>query len=165
VNRKINRREFNQALTRLTAAGLALAPCGALLSACGSESSDGSNATTADPSSYSVNGSGQLVINLSVETGLSSVGSFIRKSYTGFNGGRGLIIVRTGASDYRAMSIVCPHAGAFIDAPSGGKAICPRHSAEFSVSQSNFGANIGGQSSSAATTFTATESGGSLTLS
>jgi nitrite reductase/ring-hydroxylating ferredoxin subunit len=161
----MNRRQFNWNLTRLAAAGLVFAPCGALLSACGTESSDGTSATAADPASYSVNGSGQLVINLGIETGLSSVGSFIRKSYTGFNSGRGVIIVRTGASDYRAMSIVCPHAGALIDAPSGGKAICPRHQAEFSVSQSNFGANIGGQSSSAATTFTATENSGLLTIS
>ena len=161
----MNRREFNWSITRLVAAGLVFAPCGALLSACGGGQADETQATAADPATYTVNGSGQLVINLALETGLSSSGSFIRKTYVGFNGGRGVLIVRTGTSQFHAMSIVCPHAGSLIDPPLGAKATCPRHGAEFSISPSNFGANIGGQSSSSATTFSAAESGGSLTVS
>ena len=54
------------------------------------------------------------------------------------------------------MSSKCPHEAGSVAAPSGGKAICSKHGAQFGTSEGNFAQNIGGESTSSLQEFITT---------
>jgi nitrite reductase/ring-hydroxylating ferredoxin subunit len=98
-----------------------------------------------------------VTLTLANEPTLLEVGGFIRRAFgANKNGNRPVIVVRTAQDKFRAMSSYCPHEGGSIGIPSGNKAICPSHGAEFGTSEGNFAQNIGGQSSPSAQTFAVT---------
>ena len=117
----VGRRTF---LTRsmLAAAAVALAACGM-----------GGDSPTA-PSN--VSGS----VRVSDYSALANVGGVAVVSMSGSP----VAIVRTGASTFEALSLVCPHQGATIVVNSGGGFTCPGHGARFDAN----GTWIGGQRTS-----------------
>lgn len=105
--RAIDRRAFISQAT-LAAAALALAACGA-------------DAATAPAT---VNGT----IVVSDYASLATPGGIALVTVQGAQ----LAIVRTGSSDFVALSRVCPHQGATVDAETTGF-VCPRHGARFDI--------------------------------
>lgn len=63
--------------------------------------------------------------------------------------GTPLAIVRTGAATFVALSLICPHQGATLNASSNGFT-CPRHGARFSLT----GSWAGGESTSSMRSYT-----------
>lgn len=108
----VGRREFlgSAALTALTL----------LQSACGDGQIGG---TGPDGTS-----GGTLVVMVSQFASLASVGGVAR-----VDGGSGtpVALVRTGASSFAALSLVCPHQGATVGISATGF-LCPNHGARFS---------------------------------
>jgi len=143
-NRTASRRDF----LRATTAGLAVLGGGALLTCVGGCS---------DTSVGSVGLTGKKVqLTLADNPTLVPVGGSIRKAFTEGNGGKPVIVVHTATNKFQTMSTTCTHEGEVIGNPNGNKAICPRHGAQFSTAEGNFGANVGGQSTSAIQTFVTT---------
>jgi nitrite reductase/ring-hydroxylating ferredoxin subunit len=98
--------------------------------------------------------SGETVtITLANESSLQSIGGSIRRTFGNNNNGLPVIVIRTAQDKFRAMSSYCPHEGGSISSPSGGKAICSKHGAQFGTSEGNFAQNIGGESTTSAQTF------------
>lgn len=118
----VSRRTFLSAAT--------LAAVAALLDGCSS---------LTGPSGFGAGG-GPITVRLSNYAALSSVGGVAR-----VDGGSGspTALVRTGASTFQALSMVCTHQGFTIDIAGSGF-ICPNHGAQYSKS----GAWIGGQPAS-----------------
>ncbi len=94
---------------------------------------------------------GALSVKLSDFPGLATVGQPVR-----VDGGAGAptALVRTGASTFLGLTMICTHQGSTINVQGTGFR-CPNHGALFNSS----GANTGGQPTSALATFTATFDG------
>ena len=136
----IGRRTF---LTRsmLAAAAVALAACGM-----------GGDSPTA-PGNLS--GS----VKVSDYASLANVGGVAVVSMSGSP----VAIVRTGASTFEALSLICPHQGSTVGVNSGGTGFtCPRHGARFDAN----GTWIGGQPTSSLHAYATTydSSTGTLTI-
>ena len=111
------------------------------------------NGCSDDSSSVALTGE-KVTLTIANEPTLLNVGGYIRRAFgTSMNANRPVIVVRTAQDKFRAMSSYCPHEGGSVMAPSNGNAICSRHGAEFSVSEGNFGKNVGGESTSNLQTF------------
>ena len=109
----------------------------------------------------------KVTLTLANEPELQSNGGAIRRAFgANMNSNRPVIVVRTAQDKFRAMSSYCPHEGGSIGNPTGSKAMCSKHGAEFGLSEGNFAQNIGGQSSPAAQTFVVTynQSAGTITI-
>lgn len=98
----------------------------------------------------------KVQITLADNPELATVGGSVRKTFTEGNDGKPVIVVRTASNKFQTMSTTCTHEGETIGTPNGNKVICPRHGAQFSTAEGNFGANIGGQSTTALQTFVTT---------
>ena len=135
----IERRNFLRILT-----GVAVTGCvGACLSACSDD----------DTSPVALTGK-KVELLLQDNPTLLNVGGFVRKTFSEGNNGRPILIVRTSATSFRAMTLVCTHQGSLINNPTNAnKVLCPNHGAEFSIAEGNFGKNVGGQSTSDLQTF------------
>ncbi|WP_373065080.1 ubiquinol-cytochrome c reductase iron-sulfur subunit [Gemmatimonas sp.] len=123
----VNRREF---LTKSSALAIT-----AVLAACG----DGIGGGATGPSN--VNES----VVLADYTALGTVGGIAVVS----GAGTPIAVVRTATSQYRAFSLICPHAGTTV-AINGSGFRCPNHGATFNAS----GAWTGGQRTSGLSEFT-----------
>ena len=129
----LDRRTFLSAAT--------LAAVAAVLDACTGSSA---NFFTGPPG-------GGLTVKVSDFAALANVGGIARVD----NGnGAPTALVRTGASTFRGLTMVCTHQGSTIDI-SGAGFRCPNHGALFNSS----GANTGGQPTSALAVYTATFDG------
>lgn len=134
----VSRRAF------VSAASLAAAV--AILEACGASS----------PTSPGGASGGLITVSLASYSALSAVGGVAR-----VDGGSGTptALVRTGASTFIALSMVCPHAGSTIGF-SGSGWTCPNHGAQFATT----GAWAGGQATSSLTSFTTVYDGAAGTV-
>jgi Rieske Fe-S protein len=129
----VDRRTFLSAAT--------LAAVVALLQACGSSTAD----------FFTGPSGGALTVKLSDFPVLASVGGLARVD----NGvGAPTALVRTGASSFRGVTMVCTHQGATIDV-TGSSFRCPNHGALFNAA----GVNTGGQPTSNLATYAATFDG------
>ena len=130
---QVSRRTFLSAAT--------LAAVAAVLESC---SGGGGGDGVTGPSS----GGGALTVTLSNFPQLATVGGIAK-----VDGGVGLptALVRTGASTFVSLSMVCTHAGTTIGI-NGSGFLCPNHGAVFSST----GANIGGQPTSSLQSFSNT---------
>lgn len=97
-----------------------------------------------------------VTLTLANESSLQSVGGSIRRTFGNNNNGLPVIVIRTAQDKFRTMSSYCPHEGGSVSSPSGGKAICSRHGAQFGTSEGNFAQNIGGESTSSLQEFITT---------
>jgi|688.fasta_scaffold401089_3 nitrite reductase/ring-hydroxylating ferredoxin subunit len=133
-----SRREFLSATT--------VAAVGTFLAAC----SSGSDAV-AGPQNVN------LTVTLANFAALNVVGGIAQVSSTGTP----VAVVRTGASSYRAFSMVCPHQGTVIGITSSGFR-CPNHGATFNAN----GARTGGERTSGLFEFTVTSNttAGTITI-
>ena len=116
----VNRREF-----LATSSALAIT---AVLAACGSDSEEGS--TTTAPRNVNA------TVTLANYAALGTVGGIAVIS----GAGTPIAVVRASATQYRAFSLICPHAGTTV-AISGTGFRCPNHGATFNAS----GAWTGGE--------------------
>lgn len=82
----------------------------------------------------------KVQLTLADNSALVAVGGSVRNTFTEDNGGKLVIVVRTAANKFQTMSTTCTHEGEIIGNPNGNKAICPRHGAQFSAAEGNFGA-------------------------
>lgn len=95
---------------------------------------------------------GPLTVSLSSFPALATIGGVARVD----NGvGAPTALVRTGASTFRGLTMICTHQGSTIDAVNNTSFRCPNHGALFNSA----GANTGGQQTSALATFSATFDG------
>jgi nitrite reductase/ring-hydroxylating ferredoxin subunit len=100
---------------------------------------------------------GEIVtVTLANEPNLQSIGGSIRRTFGNNNNGLPVIVIRTAQDKFRTMSSKCPHEAGSVAAPSGGKAICSKHGAQFGTSEGNFAQNIGGESTSSLQEFITT---------
>jgi len=138
----VNRREF---LT--TSSGLAIT---AVLAACGSDSEEGSTMT----GPRNVN----ATVTLANYAALGTVGGIAVIS----GAGTPIAVVRASATQYRAFSLICPHAGTTV-AISGAGFRCPNHGATFNGS----GAWTGGERTNGLFEFTVASNttAGTITIS
>ena len=90
----------------------------------------------------------KVTVTLANESSLQSMGSSIRRTFGNNNNGLPVIVIRTAQDKFRTMSSYCTHEGGSVASPSGGKAICSKHGAQFGTSEGNFAQNIGGESTS-----------------
>lgn len=142
----VSRRAF------VSAASLAAAV--AILEACGASSPTSPGG--ASPTSPGGASGGLITVSLASYSALSAVGGVAR-----VDGGSGTptALVRTGASTFVALSMVCPHAGSTIGF-SGSGWTCPNHGAQFATT----GAWAGGQATSSLTSFTTVYDGAAGTV-
>src|SRR5579871_2899562 len=84
---------------------------------------------------------GTLTVSLSSFPALATVGGVAR-----VDGGNGAptALVRTGASTFRGLTMICTHQGSTIDVVNNSSFRCPNHGALFNSA----GVNTGGQSTS-----------------
>ncbi len=76
---------------------------------------------------------------------LREVGGILRRSFGSTrNGGREVIIRRTAQTEFRVVSVVCPHAQCDVGAPNSTTVVCPCHQSTFSMQAGNFGARLSG---------------------
>jgi Rieske Fe-S protein len=95
---------------------------------------------------------GALTVSLSSFPALATVGGVARVD----NGvGAPTALVRTGASTFRGLTMICTHQGSTIDVVNNTSFRCPNHGALFNSA----GANTGGQSTSNLAVYTATFDG------
>jgi Rieske Fe-S protein len=95
---------------------------------------------------------GPLTVSLSSFPALATVGGIARVD----NGnGAPTALVRTGASTFRGLTMVCTHQGSTIDVVNNTSFRCPNHGALFNAN----GANTGGQQTSSLAVFAATFDG------
>jgi len=120
VGAGVNRREF-----LATSSALAIT---AVLAACGSDSEEGS--TTTAPRNVNA------TVTLANYAALGTVGGIAVVS----GAGTPIAVVRASATQYRAFSLICPHAGTTV-AINGAGFRCPNHGATFNAS----GAWTGGE--------------------
>ncbi|MGQ9805667.1 MAG: QcrA and Rieske domain-containing protein [Chlorobiales bacterium] len=89
----------------------------------------------------------RVPVNLS-ESGfepLRTVGGILRRNFgNNRNGGKDVIIRRTAQTEFRVVSVVCPHAQCNVGAPNETSVICPCHQSTFSMQAGNFGARLSG---------------------
>lgn len=64
-----------------------------------------------------VNAAGTVTVNIATETGLQNKGDGIKKTLTGYNGDKPVIIVKTGDSSFMVFSSVCNHSQCIVSAP------------------------------------------------
>ena len=130
----VDRRTFLSAAT--------LAAVAAVLEACGG---GGGNFFTG-PSG------GPLTVTLANFPALATVGGVARVD----NGvGAPTALVRTGASTFRGLTMICTHQGSTIDVVNNSSFRCPNHGALFNSA----GANTGGQQTSSLAVYAATFDG------
>ena len=130
----VDRRTFLSAAT--------LAAVAAVLEAC-----SGSGATF-----FTGPSGGALTVKLSDFAALATVGGVARVD----NGnGAPTALVRTGASTFRGLTMVCTHQGATIDVVNATSFHCPNHGALFNSA----GVNTGGQATANLAVYTATFDG------
>ena len=119
-----------------------------------------------DSSSVALTGE-KVTLVLANETALLTVGGSIRRAFgANMNSNRPVIVVRTAQDKFRAMSSYCPHEGGSVGSPTSGKAVCSKHGAQFSVSEGNFGSNVGGENTANLQTFNVTfdQTAGTITI-
>ncbi len=76
---------------------------------------------------------------------LREVGGILRRSFgSNRNGGREVIIRRTAQTEFRVVSVVCPHAQCDVGAQNSNTVVCPCHQSTFSMQAGNFGARLSG---------------------
>jgi len=130
----VDRRTFLSAATLVTVA--------AVLEAC-----SGSSA-----SFFTGPSGGALTVRVSSFPALATIGGVARVD----NGnGAPTALVRTGASTFRGLTMVCTHQGSTINVVGNTSFRCPNHGALFNSS----GANTGGQPTSGLAVYTATFDG------
>lgn len=135
----VNRRTFLSATT--------LAAVAAVLQSC--SGGGGGGGVTAPPPGPPTGGT--LMVTVSSFAALSTVGGIARVDG---NVGSPTALVRTGATTFTALSMICTHQGTTINI-SGSGFLCPNHGAQFSSA----GANIGGQATSSLQIFSSTFDG------
>ena len=109
----------------------------------------------------------KVTLVLANETALLTVGGSIRRAFgANMNSNRPVIVVRTAQDKFRAMSSYCPHEGGSVGSPTSGKAVCSKHGEQFSVSEGNFGSNVGGENTANLQTFNVTfdQTAGTITI-
>lgn len=133
ARRGVSRRTFVSAAT--------LAAVATMLEACGGASS------TAPKT-----GGGTIVVTLSSFSALSAVGGMAR-----VDGGSGTptALVRTGASTFVALSMVCTHEGTTVNITGSGF-LCPNHGAQYNSSGTWQGGQVTTSLKSFGTTFNST---------
>lgn len=104
-------------------AGATMVGCGAILQGC--------EASTSPPGN---NGGGNEDLVLDVST-LDADGKFFRTSQKGPDG-KAILIVRSSATEYLALSMECPHERYEVSTPSAGSTTitCPYHGSQFDLS-------------------------------
>ncbi len=76
---------------------------------------------------------------------LREVGGILRRNFgSNRNRGKDVIIRRTAQTEFRAVSVVCPHAQCDIGTPNQNSVTCPCHQSMFSMQAGNFGARLSG---------------------
>ncbi len=128
-----SRRSFLKAAGQLTVLGGVIS-LGSCLGGCSSNSVSPAGNTGV-----------KVTLTLANEPTLAAVGGSIRRVFSGNNNNLPVIVVRTADKKFRTMSTLCQHEGGSVQAPSGSKAICNLHQAQYSIAEGNFGQNIGGQ--------------------
>lgn len=123
-----------------------LAAVGAFLAACGGDSGP------TGPSNVN------LTVTLANFPALAAVGGIARVTTSGVP----VAVVRSGASSYRAFSMVCPHQGTTVSISGTTGFRCPNHGATFNAN----GAWTGGERTSGLFEFTVTSNtnAGTITI-
>ena len=162
------RREF---LKICPAVAVALLAPGVLWSCSTDTESSGDEVvdSTEDPDSGVTLSGTSLIIDLSKQADLGTVGGAVKLRATGFNGGESFIVVQTVSGTYKAMTAVCSHQQGALQLPTSGTTVtCARHSAQFSISNSTFGNNTSppttGGTAASLTPFTVTLDSNANTL-
>ena len=138
-----SRREFLGVSVQVGTSVMVFGCSGGLLFGCGKK-------MDAAPSS----GTPQLVtLSLANEPTLATVGGYAIKTLQGVNGGSPVLVVRTGAQEFKTLSSSCTHEGGKLTTVSSGTAVCNLHGGQFSIAATNFGAAVGGPPTTAASTF------------
>jgi Rieske Fe-S protein len=76
---------------------------------------------------------------------LREVGGILRRNFgSNRNGGRDVIIRRTAQTEFRVVSVVCPHKQCDVGAPNQTSVTCHCHQSQFSMQAGNFGAPLSG---------------------
>ncbi len=76
---------------------------------------------------------------------LRAVGGILRRNFgPNRNGGKDVIIRRISPTEFRTVSVVCPHRQCDVGTPNETSVTCPCHQAQFSMQASNFGALLSG---------------------
>lgn len=128
------------AVSRRTFVGAAtLAAVAAVLDGCSSPTAPSASATSGGP----------ITVKLSSFSALANVGGVAR-----VDGGSGspTALVRSGASTFTALSMICTHQGTTVNISNGGF-FCPNHGAQFSATGANTGGQRTGSLQSFGTTF------------
>jgi len=128
------------------AAVLFLAP--GVLWSCGGADTAGGDGNTQDdaannPDSGITLSGANVVIELSKQSNLSSVGGAIRVQVTGFNGDDAFVVVHTAQDTYKAMTAICTHQRGNLELPTDGSGVvtCDRHQSKFSIADASFAEN------------------------
>lgn len=130
----------------------ALSALALLEAACGNGQIGPADAITGVTSGGSTSTANGLVVKLSAYPALASTGGIARVD----NGsGRPVALVRTGAANFLALSLKCPHEGYTINVQSAAF-YCPAHGARFSGSGTWTGGQRTSNMTSLATTYDAT---------
>ncbi len=149
AKRGVNRRIFLSAAT--------IAAVTTLLEACGGGEVTGPTGTEGTPIPPATGGA--LIVTLASFPTLASVGGIAR-----VDGGSGspTALVRTGASTFVALSMICTHAGTTVNI-SGSGFLCPNHGAQYASD----GSWVGGQRTTSLSVFTSNfnASAGTVTIS
>jgi Rieske Fe-S protein len=78
---------------------------------------------------------------------LREVNGTLRRNFgSNRNGGKDVIIRRISQTEFRAVSVVCPHAQCDVNTPTQAQTsiTCPCHQSTFSMQAGNFGARLSG---------------------
>ncbi len=76
---------------------------------------------------------------------LREVGGILRRNFgSNRNGGKDVIIRRISQTEFRAVSVVCPHQQCDVGTPNPTSVTCLCHNSVFSMQAGNFGARLSG---------------------
>ena len=116
-----DRREFIKKAGLLLGAGLSLPVISTFISSCSK------NEGPVNP------GGGPLTVKISDYPALSTIGNAVKVTSADFNGGRAVMIIKTGTAAFLTLSTKCTHMGCEVNLPSGGEIHCPCHGSIYSA--------------------------------
>ncbi len=136
------RRDF---LALCPAAAIALLAPGVLWSCGGTETSEDStldDAANIPNSGITLSGS-TVIIDLSKQTTLATVGGAIRVQVAGFNQDDAFVVVQSSLGTYKAMTAICTHQRGNLLLPTDGseEVTCDKHGSKFSIANATFANN------------------------
>lgn len=76
---------------------------------------------------------GTVELDLATVPELQQVGGAVKKTFAPHNGGRPVLIIRLGQSEFVVFSTVCTHQGCEVELPQGGAIPCLCHGSRFAA--------------------------------